>query len=172
VKPEGVNCWVPPDLIRLKKWDRHWLGLAHYMSRVSKDPSTKVGAVITRPDMTLAAVGFNGFARGMCDHEHLYENREEKYSRIIHGEMNAILNAHGPVDGCTLYTTPFAPCERCAVMVIQSGIRRVVAPTLPEHLKERWGTSLAKTSEFFKEADVTFDLVDVNLDEILMPKEK
>ena len=149
------------------KWDPHWLGMAHYHSRVSKDPSTKVGAVIIRPDGTPAGLGFNGFARGMCDHDHLYEDREVKYSRIIHGEMNAILNSYGPVHDCTLYTTPFAPCDRCAVMVIQAGIRRVVAPSLPEHLVDRWGESLAKTAAFFKEAGVEFNLLDVDLEALL-----
>lgn len=150
------------------KWDPHWLGLAHYISRQSKDPSTKVGAVIVRPDQTVASVGYNGFARGMCDHDHLYEDREVKYSRIIHGEMNAILNAHGPVAGCTLYTTPFAPCDRCAVFVIQSGIRRIVAPTLPPHLVDRWGASLDKTSGYFAEAKIEFNLIDVDLDALLL----
>lgn len=152
---------------RQTEWDRHFLGLAHYMSRMSKDPSTKVGAVITRPDKTVASVGFNGFAKGMNDSPELYANREEKYSRIVHGEINAILNAHGPVAGMTLYTTPFAPCERCAVMVIQAGIVRVVAPALPPELAERWGESLKKASGYFAEAGVRFDLLDVNLDELL-----
>lgn len=151
---------------RRAKWDPHWLGMAQYMARVSKDPSTKVGAVIVRPDMTLAAVGFNGFARGMCDHDHLYEDRDVKYSRVIHAEMNAILNAHGPVDGCTLYTT-FAPCDRCAVFVIQAGIRRVVSPIAPPELQERWGESLAKTAAFFEEGNIEFNLLDVDLDALL-----
>src|SRR5690606_6481729 len=110
---------------RQLEWDKHFLGLAHYMSRMSKDPSTKVGAVIVRKDKTVSSVGFNGFAAGMDDAPALYANRDEKYSRIVHGEINAILNAHGPVRGHTLYTTPFAPCERCAVLVIQAGIKRV-----------------------------------------------
>lgn len=152
---------------RQEKWDRFYLGMAHYMSRASKDPSTKVGAVIVRPDMTVASVGFNGFAKAMADTPELYANREEKYARIIHGEMNAILNAHGPVAGCTLYTTPFAPCERCAVMVIQSGITRVVAPALPEHLKERWEASLLRAQAFFAEAGVPFEAIEVDLDALL-----
>lgn len=146
-------------LQRQRKWDLFFLGMADYMATASKDPSTKVGAVIVRPDKTVASVGFNGFARSMQDSDELYANREEKYSRIIHGEMNAILSAHGPVSGCTLYTVPFAPCERCAVMVIQSGITRVVAPTIPDHLKERWEESLLRSQSFFHEAGVTFDLI-------------
>lgn len=152
---------------REEKWDRFYLGMAHYMSRASKDPSTKVGAVIVRPDLTVASVGYNGFAKAMHDCKDHYDNREEKYARIIHAEMNAILNAHTSVEGCTLYTTPFAPCERCAVMVIQAGIKRVVAPTIPEHLRERWEASLKRTQEFFAETGVAFKLVEVDLDSLL-----
>lgn len=148
-------------------WDVFYLGMAHYMSRRSKDPSTKVGAVIVRPDLTVASVGFNGFARGMADDAELYANREEKYSRIVHGEINAILNAHGSVDGCTLYTTPFAPCERCAVMVIQSGIKRVVSIAPSAELRERWGEALDRAAGYFAEADVPLDLLEVSLDDIL-----
>jgi deoxycytidylate deaminase len=36
----------------------------------SKDPSTKVGAVIVRPDLTVASIGYNGFPRGMSDDPH------------------------------------------------------------------------------------------------------
>lgn len=150
---------------RTAKWDNFFLGMADHMATASKDPSTKVGAVIVRPDLSVASVGFNGFARSMADTPELYDNREEKYSRIIHGEMNAILNAHGSVDGCTLYTVPFAPCERCAVMVIQAGIKRVVAPTLPDRLKERWSDSLQRAAEFFAEAGVEFVLIDREIKE-------
>jgi dCMP deaminase len=152
---------------RQLQWDCHFLGLASYMSRMSKDPSTKVGAVIARKDKTVASVGFNGFAAGMNDAPELYANRDEKYSRIVHGEINAILNAHGPVRGMTLYTTPFAPCERCAVMVIQAGIKRVVSIAPSPELIERWGDALARASGYFAEAGIKLDLLEVNLDELL-----
>jgi dCMP deaminase len=144
---------------RQNKWDNFFLGMADYMATASKDPSTKVGAVIVRPDLSVASVGFNGFARSMNDTPELYENRDEKYSRIIHAETNAILNAHGPVEGYTLYTT-LAPCDRCAVMVIQAGIKRVVSRNMPESLRQRWEASLRRSSEFFTEAGVEFILID------------
>ncbi len=152
-------------------WDSWFLALAMQVSTASKDPSTKVGAVIARPDKTVASVGYNGFPRGLADTPSRYDDRETKYGLIVHGEMNAILSAHGSVKGCTLYTTPFAPCERCAVMVIQSGITRVVAPTLPDHLAERWADSLAKSAALFEEASVEFNLLDIDLDALLCSKE-
>lgn len=48
----------------LSKWDERFIELARLVATWSKDPSTKVGAVIVRPYRTVASVGFNGFARG------------------------------------------------------------------------------------------------------------
>lgn len=137
-----------------EKWNLRFLHLAHTISLWSKDPSTKVGAVIVRPDKTIASIGFNGFPRGMDDEASLYLDRKEKYDRIIHGEINAILNAKEPLKGYCLYTVPLAPCSRCAVQIIQSGIATVVFPKLGEDLKERWGESVAKTKEYFNESGV------------------
>lgn len=111
------------------KWDQRFVELAQHVSQWSKDPSTQTGAVIVRPDKTIVSLGYNGFARGMSDREELYLDRESKYSRVIHAEMNAILNARGnPLLDCVLYMFPGASCARCAVHVIQSGIGRVVYP--------------------------------------------
>jgi dCMP deaminase len=139
------------------KWDKRFLHLAEVVASWSKDPSTQVGAVIVDADKRIVSVGFNGFPRHMQDGAELYANREFKYSRIIHGEMNAILHARESLADMTLYTWPVLPCDRCAVHVIQSGIARVVAPTCPAHMVERWGSSLAKTREFFREARVSFN---------------
>ena len=134
-------------------WDRWYLDLAAHVATASRDPSTKVGSVIVRPDKTVASVGYNGFPRGMSDDPALYEDRETKYSRIVHAEMNAILNAHGPVAGFTLYNT-FPPCDRCAVFVVQAGIARVVSSPVPPEASDRWASSLAKTEAIFADAGI------------------
>jgi len=139
---------------RIDKWDRFYIGMAQYVATASKDPSTKVGAVIVRPNNTIASVGYNGFPRGMSDASELYEDRETKYSRIVHAEMNAILNAHGPVDGCTLYTSALPPCDRCAVFVVQAGIQRVVFENPNAELMARWADSLQRTAAIFTEAGI------------------
>lgn len=144
---------------RQDKWDRFYLGMAEYVSSASKDPSTKTGAVIVRPDLTVASMGFNGFARNMNDAPELYANRDEKYSRIIHAEINAIVNSHGPVDGCTMYVT-LAPCDRCAVVIAQSGIKRVVAYATPPALAERWEGLLSRASGYFEEAGIELKILD------------
>jgi len=141
------------------KWHKRFLNLAEYVAQWSKDPSTKTGSVIVRLDGTIASVGYNGFPRGIEDKAELLYNREEKYKRVIHCEMNAILNARGTVHGYTLYNWPFQSCERCSVHVIQSGIKLVVSPsldTVPEDKIERWGDSWKVTEELFEEAGVEY----------------
>jgi len=128
-----------------EKWDRRFLGLAAYLAQWSKDPSTKVGAVIVRPDKTVASLGFNGFPRGAKDDEALYADREWKYAHIIHGEVNATVHAREPVAGYALFTWPMMPCIRCAPIIIQAGIRLFVCPHASEDaLSRRWGDDGAR----------------------------
>ncbi len=147
---------------RQLKWDIRFLRLAKFWGlESSKDPSTRVGAVIVRQDLSIASLGYNGFPRGCDDSPEIYADRDQKYARVVHAEMNSILHAREPLHGYTLYTWPFACCERCAVHVIQTGIVRCVAPPLPDELKERWGKSLALTERLYNEAGVKFDYVDI-----------
>lgn len=148
---------------RQLKWDLRFLSMAKFVSGWSKDPSTKVGAVIVDQTNLIVSLGYNGFARSMPDKPELYENREEKYSRIVHGEINAMIFAGKPLSGMTLYTYPFLPCDRCAVQVIQNGIVRVVAPKPSPDKEERWGKALAKTRLYFEEAQVS--CLELNYDE-------
>ena len=155
--------WGPslfPELRSIYNWDIYYLGMAKHAASKSKDPSTKTGAVIVRDDWSVCSVGFNGFPKGMPDNPEWYANREEKYSRIVHSEIDAqILSRDGSLKGYTLYTWPFASCERCCVSMLQAGITRFVAPVLPDDLKERWGASLEKTRRYIGECRSILDEV-------------
>jgi dCMP deaminase len=135
-------------------WDYRFLNLARLVSSWSKDESTKVGSVIVRPDKTVAGIGYNGFPRKMPDNKELYENREEKYSRIIHAEINALLHTRENVKGYTLYGYPLLPCDRCFVQLVQAGITRFIAPMIHGELFNRWNASLDKTRKYAKEMSV------------------
>ncbi len=135
----------------LQKWDVRFLNLAYEIATWSKDPSTKVGAIIVRPDKTISSLGYNGFPRNMSDFTSYLDNREEKYSRIIHGEMNALINAKENVTGFTLYTVPLMPCDRCFVVMAQAGIVRFVAPEPSLEQLSRWGASFDRTIKYAAE---------------------
>lgn len=142
----------------IDRWDARMLMLAHTISSWSKDPSTQVGAVIMRPDRTVAAMGYNGFPPHVSDRPERYADREMKLETVIHAELNAILSAYEPVRGMTLYST-LCPCARCAGAIIKVGITRVVAPEVPIDKLERWGKSFELMQLLFYEAKVTLELV-------------
>lgn len=146
------------------KWDLRFLEVARLVGAWSKDPSTKCGAVIVRPDRTVAAVGYNGFPRQVADTPERLHDREVKYEHTVHCEMNALLACKEPVQGYTLYTTPCLSCTRCAVHMIQAGITRAVAPTPSEDMLSRWANSLYRTVELFQEAGVEYKEYDLAID--------
>src|SRR5262245_42608666 len=135
----------------MSDWHARFLSLAAHIAQWSKDPSTKCGAVIVRPNRTIVSVGYNGFPRGVEDTPYLLNDREEKYKRVVHAEMNAILFA-GVVKGYTLYTWPFLPCCHCATCVIQTGITSVIAPGGEGPLWDRHHVALSR--DMMEQADV------------------
>jgi dCMP deaminase len=145
---------------RQRRWDLSFLEDAKHASRRSKDPSTQVGAVIIRPNMTEASRGYNGFARGVIDTPERLANRDLKYQLVIHAEENAILTARESLEGYTLYTWPMPPCDRCASRIIQAGIRRVVGTTEINREKfDRWLESFQFARDLFIEAGVEYVLL-------------
>jgi dCMP deaminase len=134
------------------KWDQRFLALAQQVSGWSKDPSTQVGAVIVDPDRRVVSLGFNGLPQSMPDVSAYLQDRDEKYSRIIHGEMNALLFAKLPLPtGCSLYTWPMLSCDRCAVHMLQAGIRRFVSQQPSADHQARWGAALDRTRRYIRE---------------------
>lgn len=150
------NYYVREELLtREVKWDYRHLELATwYGNRNSKDPSTKVGAVITDPfDETVVSLGFNGFARGVPDHKSDYMDRDRKYPRVIHAEMNAIMTAKSSLRGMSIYTSSLSPCMRCASCLIQAGISKVVFYSFST--PERWRAEMEDSIAMMKSAGVT-----------------
>lgn len=135
-------------------WDKKFLDEAKLNASWSKDPSTGVGAVIVRPNNKVASQGFNGFPSKIEDKPEWLHNREIKYKVTIHAELNAILSANEDLDGYTLYVYPFAPCEQCALSIIQKGITRVVTLKTPEDKLARWKDSFEFAQQLFDMAGV------------------
>ena len=147
----------------INKWDLRFLTLAKFISTWSKDPSTKTGAVIVRPNNSICSVGFNGFPAAMSDDDTNYTNRNEKYSRIIHCEMNAAKFATEDLSGFTLYTYPFMSCDRCFVHMANYGITRFVAPVAPLDKQERWETAFERVRSYAEEMNLELIEYDVEL---------
>ncbi len=140
----------------MSNWDSRFMALAAHVATWSKDPSTKVGAVIVRPDRTVASLGYNGPPRGVSD-ALSFADRHRKLARTIHAELNAILSSHVPVAGYTLYVT-LPPCDRCAAHIVQAGLRRVVTSvSSASDYPDRWALEIAEARQIFMEAGVVLD---------------
>ena len=111
-------------------WDEYFMALAFLSAKRSKDPNTQVGACIVDQNHKVVSIGYNGMPTGV-DESKLSWNKGEgldsKYLYVCHAEFNAILNTRGGADlnGCKIYVTLF-PCNECAKMLIQTGIKEVV----------------------------------------------
>jgi dCMP deaminase len=139
------------------KWELRYLEMARLVSTWSKDPSTKVGAVIVDSDNTVISVGFNGLPRRIQDTDQRLNNRDIKLKMIIHAEINAIITAKRPLNGTTIYTYPFMSCSQCAGLIIQSGICRHISYKTNN---ERWKDSFDLALEMFDEARVIVNLLE------------
>jgi len=112
-------------------WDDYFMSVAHLSAMRSKDPSTQVGACIVNPQNRIVGIGYNGFPAGCSDDDLPWEREgasplDTKYMYVCHAEMNAILNRiSSDTRECRIYVGLF-PCNECAKLIIQSGIREVV----------------------------------------------
>lgn len=134
------------------KWHKRFLEIAEFISTWSKDPSTKVGAVIADKDNRIVSTGYNGFPKNVKDTVERYKNRDVKYKIILHAEENAIAYAKRDLTDCTLYISGLPPCAHCASLIIQSGIKTVVVRK--QEVPERWIESMELSKQILKEAGV------------------
>lgn len=161
---------------RRMRWDWHFINLAVQNAKMSKDPSTKVGAVIVGPDREIRSMGFNGFPRGIVDTRERLNDREKKLSLVVHGEMNAVLNAARigvSLNNCSMYLAATdksgaiwggAPCVRCTVEIIQAGISEIIAPPFKD-TPSRWKKSVEQSRKLLAEAGIKYREVEYKLPE-------
>lgn len=110
-------------------WDEYFMGVAKLSALRSKDPNTKVGACIVNEKKRIVGIGYNGMPYGCQDDVYPWERDgdflDTKYPYVVHAEPNAILNSTNKLDNATIYVTLF-PCNECAKLIIQSGIKEIV----------------------------------------------
>mmetsp|Transcript_114461 Transcript_114461/g.334651 ORF Transcript_114461/g.334651 Transcript_114461/m.334651 type:complete len:269 (-) Transcript_114461:206-1012(-) len=120
-------------------WDDYFMSIAFLTAMRSKDPLTQVGACIVNDLNRIIGVGYNGFPSGVPG-DALPWARESsegelatKYPYVVHAELNAIMNKNAEsCRGCRLYSTLF-PCNECAKVVIQAGVRKVIYASDKHH---------------------------------------
>jgi len=156
IKPEAEVKYVRPS------WDEYFINIAELVGSRGTCDRGRCGCVIVR-EKRILSTGYVGSPIGVehCDevgHEmHTVVNEDGTKSRhcirTTHAEQNAIAQAARmgiSLEGGTIYTH-MTPCYVCAKMLINSGIKRVVA-SLDYHTGQR-------SKEIFKEAGVKFELL-------------
>jgi len=109
-------------------WDHYFMEIARQVAQRSTCPRARVGAIIVR-DRRILTTGYNGAPKGL---PHCSETGciivDGHCVRAVHAEQNAIIQGayHGvSVAGGTIYVT-HQPCQTCAKMIINAGLKRVV----------------------------------------------
>ena len=108
--------------------DLAYLGVAQLHANLSKALRSKVGACLVTSTGVIVP-GYNGTVGGA---DNACEDTSNGFlvtkPSVLHAELNCILKCSKEgitSEGSTLYLT-LSPCEACAAMIAQAGIKRVV----------------------------------------------
>ena len=106
-------------------WDEYFIQITELISKRGTCPRKKVGALIVKENKIIAS-GYNGAPVGM---KHCSEAgciiKNDHCVRVIHAEINALLQAGKEAKDAKLYCTCL-PCEICFKLCIQAGIKEIV----------------------------------------------
>jgi dCMP deaminase len=118
-------------------WDEYFMKLAWLVSERSTCVRHHIGAVVVK-DKRILTTGYNGAATGtqecaslgcLRNALNIPSGQRHEICRAIHAEQNAIIQGgyNGiNIKNSTLYCT-HSPCILCAKMIVNAGIKRIVA---------------------------------------------
>ncbi|XP_063366067.1 deoxycytidylate deaminase [Cydia amplana] len=128
---QNINSRVQKKREDYIDWRDYFMATAFLAAKRSKDPSSQVGACVVNKDNKIVGIGYNGMPIGCSDDVFPWGKStpsplDSKYLYVCHAEMNAIVNKNSAdVKDCTIYVGLF-PCNECAKIIIQSGIKEVI----------------------------------------------
>ncbi|MGV8168890.1 MAG: deoxycytidylate deaminase [Candidatus Nanoarchaeia archaeon] len=149
-------------------WDEYFMEVSETVAKRATCDRGRSGCVIAKNKQILAT-GYVGSAIGMphCDDvghqlkKTVHEDGSESMHcvRTIHAEQNAICQAAKlgvPIEGATLYCK-MTPCRVCAMLIINSGIKKVVC-------KRKYHAG-RETEQMFKDAGVALEFFSEELEQ-------
>jgi dCMP deaminase len=151
--PIGAKYMTRPD------WDAYFMMVAHAVKERADCTRRKVGAILVK-DRQIISTGYNGTPSGLkncteggCErcNSNIPSGKDLDKCSCSHAEENTIVQAarHGiHTEGSTMYTT-LTSCTPCSKMMINAGIKRIVAE---EKYPDDLGTKL------LKEAGINMDV--------------
>lgn len=147
-------------------FDADCLAVALTASRLSKDPSTKVGAVLADSLYNILNVGWNQFPDKIAVDARMHD-RILKNDLIVHAEQQCLSLAakHGQrIAGSTLYVVATndkaevwggPPCIRCTVAAINAGVIAFVSHQF-KNAPSRWQASIELSRKIIHEAGLEY----------------
>jgi len=127
----------------------------------SDDPHRQVGCVVLDENGTTIASGTNRLPEG-CTVTGPRTSKPHKYSWIEHAERNAIYSAARrgvSLEGCTMFLN-YWPCVECTRAIIQSGIKKIVAPRMPDLNHPQWGSQFSTSLTMIQETGLNYTIID------------
>ncbi len=147
-------------------WDEYFIEVMDAIAKRATCNRGRSGCVIAK-DNRLLVTGYVGSPVGQphCDDVgHLFKKMihedghiSEHCVRTVHAEANAICQAarNGiSIDGATLYCR-MTPCRNCAMMIINSGIKRVVV--------QKDYHEGSETAQMFRDAGIEFSMMSTDV---------
>ena len=132
----GISETPPVQLRKRKSWDEYFMDIAALVAERSTCLSRNVGAVLVR-DRRILATGYNGAPAGLphcpfCIRKlsGVASGERHELCRGLHAEQNCLIQcARNGVSSneATIYVWGGTPCVICAKMLVNAGVRRVVA---------------------------------------------
>jgi len=127
---------------------KYIMSLAEEVAKNSKDPHTKVGAVVVDSLGGVLSMGYNRMPYRIPD-EAKYWKRPVKYDYVRHAEEIALLNTT-PTTAHRIYVT-LSPCANCAKIIADTSIKEVIYKEYREDLK---------SEEILQNAGITMRSID------------
>lgn len=128
----------------MMKTDKEYLELAYKIASNSEDPNTKTGAIIINRFGEVIASGYNHFHKSLTKAlsdptspitmERGSDYIHSKYPYVIHAETSCVVNLLRRTNNNAydldqrpyiMYMT-LAPCDKCAQMILESGVKKIV----------------------------------------------
>jgi len=156
------------EIEKRPSWDEYFMTITRAIAKRATCNRGKTAAIAVK-DRRIIATGYVGSPKGLphCDEAghmlHKVINEDDSISqhciRTVHAEQNVICQAAKfgiSLDGATMYMK-LTPCFTCAKMIINTGIKRIVA----EKKYHRDKYSL----KFLKEAGIEVDILNDKIEE-------
>ena len=135
---KSKNKYTPVDNHIRPSWDEYFLEIMHSAAKRATCDRGRTACVFVK-DKQIIVTGYVGSPAGFphCDEvghqikKTIHEDGTitEHCVRTVHAEQNAIVQAARrgvSIDGATVYMK-LAPCRTCAMLLINAGVKRVVA---------------------------------------------